>query len=564
VVSLFQTMPDSVQLEAQIDPARALFFRRLWVVLAVLVAVVLMLLIPPYINVNRYQKRITASIAESLGRPVHLDHVALTLLPEPGFTLDNFVVSEDPAFGSEPTIRAATVRATLRVSTLWRRRIEFSSIALTDPSINLVHTAQGTWNLDSILLQASHIAAAPTAQRRAGPAPRFPYIEATNARVNLKLDDVKVAYALTEADFALWLPSPDAWHFRITTRPVRTDLPLGYTGILHLDGVLGRAPTLEQIPIDLHGEWREVPLGEFSKMVLGRDAGWRGSVTLTASAVGTVGSNDFHTRLHIEDARRAEFVPEDPVSVTAECQVTFASAFHAVPDGHCAVPARSSSDPPALTLSGSIPDLRRASEVSFEATLPPTPAENLVPILETLSTRVPEGLKLGGTVRGSLTYQAEPPMAGKTRMPRLTGNILFSGGTIQLKGGDAAPIVLGDVVLRPAAAAAGVAAKKPVGDEDTLTMPAAGVSLGGDKPAVVEGVFGPRGYTLHVTYERMSALVAALPQVGDGLGQLGPKAGGSGAVRVDLVASRVGGGGQTWRETNPLPRIPTHLGRHLR
>jgi hypothetical protein len=94
------------------------------------------------------------------------------------------------------------------------------------------------------------------------------------------------------------------------------------------------------------------------------------------------------------------------------------------------------------------------------------------------------------------------------------------------------------------------------------------VSLGGDKPAVVEGVFGPRGYTLHltgpVTYERMSALVAALPQVGDGLGQLGPKAGGSGAVRVDLVASRVWGGGQTWRETNPLPRIPTHLGRHLR
>ena len=58
---------------------------------------------PPLLNVGRYQRRIVTSMSESLGRPVHLDKVTLHLLPMPGFTLDNFVVSEDPAFGNEPT-----------------------------------------------------------------------------------------------------------------------------------------------------------------------------------------------------------------------------------------------------------------------------------------------------------------------------------------------------------------------------------------------------------------------------------------------------------------------------
>ncbi len=219
--------------------------RRLALILAVLLVLLLLIFIPPLISVSRFQRRIATNIGASLGRPVHFDRVSLTLLPMPGFTLDNFVVEEDPAFGSEPILRAGQVRATLRIGSLWRKRVEISRISLsagdngTAPSVNLVHRADGRWNIDRLLLQASHIEAAPTAQTYAGPAPRFPYVEATGARVNLKLDQEKTPFSLTDADFALWLPQPHQWHLRVEAHPVRTDISPGETGTLRLEGALG-------------------------------------------------------------------------------------------------------------------------------------------------------------------------------------------------------------------------------------------------------------------------------------------------------------------------------------
>src|ERR1039458_446303 len=179
---------------------------RLVVVLALLLAVLVLVFIPPLINVSRFQRSVDRNISAALGRPVHFDRLSLTLLPVPGFTLEGVVIDEDPAFGSEPTLRADQVQVNLRVSSLWHHRVEFSKIALTEPSVNLVHLADGRWNIESLLLQASHIEAAPTAQRFAGAAPRFPYIEATGARLNLKLGQEKTPFSLTDADFALWLP----------------------------------------------------------------------------------------------------------------------------------------------------------------------------------------------------------------------------------------------------------------------------------------------------------------------------------------------------------------------
>src|ERR1700749_2899263 len=280
--------------------------RLLYLALAALV-VLLLVLLPPLISLNRYQKSIANSIGASLGRPVHLDKVSLNLLPLPGFTLENLVVDEDPVFGPEPVIRANSVRATLRFSSLWRRRVEFSTISFTDPSVNLVHLAHGKWNLESILLHAAHSDAAPPAQKRAGSAPRFPYIEATGARVNLKFNQEKTPFALTDADFALWLPDPQQWHLRIQARPARTDTNASDTGTIQFEGTLGRAASLGQVPISLRGQWRNVPLGQASLIVFVRDAGLRGDMTLSANAQGTVSNSATQTRIQLTGARRADF-----------------------------------------------------------------------------------------------------------------------------------------------------------------------------------------------------------------------------------------------------------------
>src|ERR1700744_4967525 len=194
---------DRMDSSEQIPAGRARRRQSVMMALALLLVVLLLAITPPLLNVSRYQRRIVMSMSESMGRPVHLDNVTLHLLPMPGFTLQNFVVSEDPAFGNEPTIRANEVTATLRLSSLWQQRVEFSSVKFEDPSVNLVRSTDGRWNLEGVLLHASHVDTAPTAQQRPGAAPRLPYIEATGGGINLKLGNEKWPVARSPADFAL-------------------------------------------------------------------------------------------------------------------------------------------------------------------------------------------------------------------------------------------------------------------------------------------------------------------------------------------------------------------------
>ena len=100
--------------EAVSQPIAGKYRRRVLWTLAALLLLLALVLTPPLVTVNRLHRRIAASMSASLGRPVHLDRVHLHLLPVPGLTLENLVVSEDPAFGYEPTIRANVVEVTLR------------------------------------------------------------------------------------------------------------------------------------------------------------------------------------------------------------------------------------------------------------------------------------------------------------------------------------------------------------------------------------------------------------------------------------------------------------------
>jgi len=326
--------------EAELDtrpPTRS--YRRLIGVFWVLVTILLLTFIPPLINVNRFQLRIARNISAAVGRPVHFDRVSLTLLPLPGFTLDNFVVDEDPSFGYEPILRADQVQVTLRLSSLWGHHVEFSKIALTEPtSVNLVRAANGRWNVETLLLQASHIEAAPTAQRFAGSASRFPYIEATGARVNLKLDQEKTPFSLTDAEFALWLPEAHQWHLRLQARPTRTDTSPGDTGVLRMEGTLGgpdgqaggSAATLSQIPVDLRGTWQDAQLGGLSRLLSGYAAAVRGDVSLTFGMLGTIGHNSIATNIKLSNARRADFVPPQPLTLEAACHAVAGNNFHQV------------------------------------------------------------------------------------------------------------------------------------------------------------------------------------------------------------------------------------------
>jgi hypothetical protein len=531
--------------------------RLLYIVLAAL-AVLLLVLLPPLISLNRYQRRIANSIGESLGRPVHLDKVSLNILPLPGFTLENFVVDEDPAFGSEPVIRANSVKATLRISSLWSRRFEFATISFSDPtSVNLVHLPNGKWNLDGILFRAAHINTAPTDQKKRGPAPRFPYIEATGARLNLKLGNEKTPVSLTDADFALWLPDPQQWHLRLRAHPVRTDTNVSDTGIFSLEGTLGRAGSLNQIPLSLQAVWRNVPLGQASLLLFGRDAKLRGDLTLTANAQGTIGNSAIQTHIQIAGGRRADFVPAQPLDADIQCLATAIADFHAFQDIRCSWPPSGSSTPPTLTVSSDGVELRNPAASIFEIATPGLPASTLLDWLRIASSRIPADITAAGTLTGALSFNPN------TSNP-WQGQMQITNASLVNPGAGAGSLVAGDIALESIEAQAPdphhklrrASAPTPAGFQLAPTS----LDLGGKEPAILEGHIDTTGYTLHLTgmasIARLHALVAAIPQLGDGLAEILPTNRAAGPFRIDLACTHPWGGPQTWTDNTAQPSKP--------
>jgi hypothetical protein len=577
--------------EWQPGEGRRLRQRLAWIATAVLV-LLLLVLVPPLISVNQFRRRIASNIGASLGRPVHLDRVSMTVLPVPGFTLENFVVEEDPAFGAEPVIRAATVHVAVRISSLWGRRVEFSTISLTEPSVNLVHTADGKWNLESILLQAARIEVAPTAQKRAGPAPRFPYIQATGARINFKMGAEKTPISFTEAEFALWLPEPGRWHLRLEAKPARTDTAPGDTGTLRVEGTLGRAATLREVPIDLRGEWLKAPLGGASILLLGRDAGLRGELNLTADLRGTAGETAIHTTLAVSQARRAEFVPARTLSLRTACDATAGDLFHAFSAIECHVPSGGSGDANPAVLTASVPNLRDPESGTFKLKVPGLSASTLLEWFRVATPRIPEAVKVTGTLAGSVVYNGLTQPAGK----RWSGQMVLSGGTLSAPGLGKSPMQIGELTLRVpyVQADSGKAGSTVKGralpafqagpadfgqtDRPSVILLPVALPLGGKEPATLEGHFDTSGYRLELSgsaiADNLLALGEAIPALGDGLRQQlngtvetsltgsAPASTASNAtpVPMDLSATRTWGSPQIW--TDVAPRAPVRKRPH--
>ncbi|MES2393451.1 MAG: AsmA family protein [Acidobacteriota bacterium] len=527
---------------------------RIIVAVVALLLLLALVLTPPMLNLTRYQKRIVSTMSTSLGRTVHLNSAKLRLLPRPGLVLENLVVSEDPAFGTEPTIRAMKVVATLRVSSLWRRQVEFSKIQFvvddngSAPSLNLVRNAQGHWNLESLLMHASRIDAAPTSQAKAGPAPRFPYIEATGARVNVKLGAEKMPFSLTETDFAMWLPSSQQWSVRLEGKPARTDNNVSDPGVVRVEGSFNKAPTLAEVPADMHASWRDAPLGEASLLLTGKDAGWRGTLHLDVALTGLLGQGQLHTHVTLNNLRRADFVPDTPLDLSFDCNGELDVTTALVHDPGCQM------DSPRLSAVADTLDLTSRRAIGMRVGSPGVPEAWVLNWARLFSQRLPADEKGLGTVSGTMVVTP----AGATTPAAWPGGVWT--GKIE-----------GDVGLKVPGAVVDKDLPKP---RFTITSDEAGAVLeplnlmppGKTPPLMLSGTATRTGYTLMLvgsaTAEQFAALAAQARPLADGLDEAVPQlkaasdAKSTKAISVNVSCTRVWGGPQTCVETAPIAAKP--------
>src|SRR4051812_15207216 len=309
------------------------------VVVALVVVVLCGVFVPPLVTLNQFKASVNRIISDSLGRKASFSDIHLRLVPQPGLDLSNFAVEDDPNFSAEPLLRADEVTAYLRLTSLWQGRFEIARLSLKNPSLNLVRNARGDWNLEALLARASQVPAAPTAKVRPEARPRFPYIEADSGRINLKLGMEKKAYALSEADFSLWLASENEWRMRLEARPIRTDANLSDTGTLRVEGSAVRGATLGDTNLHFDFDWEKAQLGNLTQLAWGGDRGWRGTFEVSGSAAGTPHELLLSVRTRVSDFRRYDISANDTFSADARCSGRYLGDTQTLSAIDCRIPA---------------------------------------------------------------------------------------------------------------------------------------------------------------------------------------------------------------------------------
>jgi hypothetical protein len=454
---------------------------RRWILLAAVLLAVVAFVLPPLVNINRYQHRIADNISRSIGRQVHISSVKLRLLPLPGFEFSDFSVEEDPQFGSEPILHSSSVVAYVRLLSLWRGRLEVSRIHFDDASLNLVRESNGGWNFASLLVQAAHIPNAPTGQRYAGSAPRFPYIEAENTRINFKQGNEKVPLSFLNSDLSISLAPGDEWEVHFRAQPVRTDLviDLADTGVLRIDGTLNRAAGLGQMPLNLKLEWSGVPLGQLSRLTLGRDTGWRGGLEVEARVGGTAELAQIDTSLKVAGLHRSEFSLAHPMDVATTCRAVFRKELTSLEDLSCVSPVGDG----ALRLSGLVQGVRTLPQANLTLEIDRVPAAAVLAGLQQVRSGLGAGVQAGGALNGHVRYSSQ-----QGRHPLITGEMTLA--SLSLTPPDAGkPFLLAPVRVK---------CDSPEAGPPALLLQPVRLAMGAPVPLTVDGRFTSAGFDLHL------------------------------------------------------------------
>jgi hypothetical protein len=496
-----------------------------WGALLAAALAVAALVLPPFINVERYKGRVIESMSNALGRPVTVDAVELRLLPQPGFYLDNVSVGDDPAYNAEPILHAEEVTAYLRLSSLWRGRLEIARLKLNYPSLNLAEREDGSWNLESLLWKASRTQAAPTSARLSETRPRFPYIEATNGRINFKYGLEKSVFSFTDADFTLFSPAENQWRMRLVAQPVRTDMPVTDTGTVKAEITMQRAGLLRDAPMSATVTWERVQLGNLTRLIYGEDRGWRGALEASAQVSGTPGALHFTTAAKLRDFRRFDISSGD-ANLNATCAGELNVSASLLQNTSCRLPLEGG----LLSVKGTLRGLR-FPRYDLAITAESLGANALLNLARRAKRDLPEDITAKGTISASFHARR------MTEAPsQWIGNLVVNGLVVH-------SAVLGkDLAINKAIAMANTEeVREPrhrghsaitIAPVRALVLQRFDLPLGADTPATVEGQLDDERFELRV---KGDATLERLQQFARAIGVGVPKIALAGPAAIDLV-----------------------------
>ncbi|HVA94661.1 MAG TPA: AsmA family protein, partial [Candidatus Dormibacteraeota bacterium] len=264
--------------------------RRKWLRVILVAAVLLLAASTGFsraLQTNAARRYLLERLVASFGRPVDVGRFDFSLLDGARLEAYSVTVAEDPHFGYEYFLRADELTAGLRWSALFSGRVEFGSLSLLQPSLNLVRDADGHWNIERWLPPAPAGGSrpgfvGPLAASR-GRAARLTSIDVDGGRIDFKQQDNKSPFALTDVSGSVEQDRTGRWQLDLEARPMRAGVELQDIGLLRLRGTIAGTSARLQ-PAELNLTWRAASLADALRLAREKDYGMRGQLTLDLNA----------------------------------------------------------------------------------------------------------------------------------------------------------------------------------------------------------------------------------------------------------------------------------------
>src|SRR5580700_3348063 len=263
---------------------------RKWLKLALLAAAALLVAQVSVGILSRTQigrRYLLARLERAFGRPVEVRYFDAQVFPSLRLDASGISVAEDAAFGNEYFLRADKLTAGLRWLGLLRGHFEFGTLSLSRPSLILVRSAQGRWNLED-WLPAAKIDEAGSSRIYGPPPPptaahRLQKIEFDDGRVNFKDVQEKQPFAFIHVSGTVEQIAAGRWQLRLQAQPWRSGVALQSAGTLRVEGdIAGTSARLQPASVTIH--WTQASLADLLRLLRGQDYGVRGAFTLDVSA----------------------------------------------------------------------------------------------------------------------------------------------------------------------------------------------------------------------------------------------------------------------------------------
>jgi AsmA family len=359
-------------------------------------------LVAPFIDATRYSDLIRRELESSLGRRVDFDNAAFSLFAGPGFSLENVTIYEDPRYGLEPFAYVGTLEARVRLDKLLLGKIQFASLRLVDPSLNLVKRNDGTWNVVELIDRLS--------VPRRMPLSLFPAVEVSDARIDFKFGTRKTTFYMTQTDISIYPASSGKLYIQFSGSPARTDR--AGIGFGHLRGAATwylNPPTPSANQLEANVTLDPSDLSELTTLFEGYDLGIHGTVSSQARIAGPANALRLTGELRLQDVHRWDLL----TSQGEDWHIRYRGDIDVLAHSFDVEtrPWRAGERTP-VSLAVHTDDFLTQPKWTVLAHLVNIPAENMLPLCKRMGLAVPDGLSLGGTLQGEVAYSNSSGFSG--------------------------------------------------------------------------------------------------------------------------------------------------------